>query len=148
MVVSIDTISRKEPRLTLLWIHLSDVSRLELLFGKFRLLLHTLLIAFRQAYQFLQPLLILLALFPEIIHHQRLSPNMFVQIHQHILLQSGLAVIDTNGVVVAVEAVDKRLDGGLVEVTDVRSGLAGLVAHHERLWIYEAEGINYHFALD
>ena len=43
---------------------------------------------------------------------------------------------------------DERLDRGLVEVTDVGSGLAGLMAHHESLRVDEAEGIDDNLALD
>jgi hypothetical protein len=49
---------------------------------------------------------------------------------------------------VAVQAVDEGLDRGLVEVTDVGGGLAGLVAHHEGLRVDEAEGIDDDLALD
>lgn len=73
---------------------------------------------------------------------------MLVQIHQHILLQRRLAVVDANGVVVAVEAVDEGLDRGLVQMADIGGGLAGFVAHHEGLWVYQAEGVDDDFALD
>lgn len=73
---------------------------------------------------------------------------MLVQVHQHVLLEGRLAVVDADRVVVAVEAVDEGLDRGLVEVADVGRGLAGLVAHHERLRVDEAEGVDDDLALD
>lgn len=71
-----------------------------------------------------------------------------MQVHQHVLLKRSLAVVDADGVVVAVQAVDKRLNRWLVEVTDVGGGLAGLVAHHKSLGVDEAESIDDDFALD
>jgi hypothetical protein len=71
-----------------------------------------------------------------------------VQVHQHVLLQRRLSVVDADGVVVAVQAVDERLDRGLVEVADVGSGLAGFVTHHQGLRVDEAEGIDDDLALD
>lgn len=47
-----------------------------------------------------------------------------------------------------IQTVDEGLDRGLVEVADIGGGLAGFVAHHERLWVDEAEGIDDDFALD
>ena len=48
----------------------------------------------------------------------------------------------------AVEAVDEGLNRGLVEVADVRGGLAGLVAHHEGLRVDEAESVDNDLTLD
>lgn len=47
-----------------------------------------------------------------------------------------------------VQAVDKSLDGGLVEMTQVGCRLAGLLAVDQGLWVDEAEGINDNLALD
>lgn len=116
--------------------------------GQLRLLLHSLLVAVCQCDELLQPVGIPLALALEVVHQQRLCPYVLVQVHQHVLLQRSLAVVDADGVVVAVEAVDKRLNRWLVEVTDVGGCLAGLVAHHEGLRVDEAEGIDDDFALD
>lgn len=48
----------------------------------------------------------------------------------------------------SVEAVNKRLDRGLVEVTKVARALAGLLAHHEQLRVDQSEGVNHNLALD
>ena len=45
-----------------------------------------------------------------------------------------------------IEAVDEGLDGGFVKVPEVGGCLAGLLAHHEGLRVYEAEGIDDDFA--
>jgi len=71
-----------------------------------------------------------------------------MEIHKHILLESRLAVVDADRVVVPVEAVDKGLDGRLVEVTQVGCALAGLLAKHQRLGIDESERIDYDLPLD
>lgn len=73
---------------------------------------------------------------------------MLVQVHQHVLLQLGHAVVDGNAVVVSVEAVDECLDRWLVEVTDVRGRLTWLLACHESLWVDEAESIDDDLAFD
>ena len=48
---------------------------------------------------------------------ESVDPRLLVEVHQHPLLQLVLAVVDGNGVVVPVEAVDKGLNGRLLEVT-------------------------------
>lgn len=48
----------------------------------------------------------------------------------------------------AIETVDKSLNRRLVEVTNIRGGLARLVAHHEGLGVDEAEGIDDDLTLD
>jgi hypothetical protein len=133
---------------TLLRVHLSDVSCLELVLGELRLLLDALLVALSQGDQLLQAVVVALALALEVVHEQRLGPHVLVQVHQHVLLQRRLPVVDAYRVVVAVKAVDERLDRGLVEVADVGRRLAGLVAHHERLRVNEAEGVDDDLALD
>lgn len=47
-----------------------------------------------------------------------------------------------------VQAVNKRLDGWLVQVADVRGRLAWLLAVNEGLWVDETEGVDYDLALD
>jgi hypothetical protein len=135
-------------RRTLLGVHLSDVARLQLVLGQLRLLLDALLVALGQGDELLQAVLIPVALALEVVHEQGLCPDVLVQVHEHVLLEGRLAVVDADGVVVAVEAVDEGLDGGLVEVADVGGGLAGLVAHHEGLGVDEAEGVDDDLALD
>lgn len=71
---------------------------------------------------------------------------MFVQIHQHILLQPRLSIIDPNAVIVPVETVDEGLDGGFVEVTEVGGALPRFLTEHERLRIDEAEGVDDDFS--
>lgn len=46
-----------------------------------------------------------------------------------------------------VQAVDKRLNRGLVEVAQVGCGLSGLVAHHERLRVDQTESVDNDLAL-
>lgn len=48
----------------------------------------------------------------------------------------------------AVEAVYQGLDGGLIEVAEVRGCLAGFLAEHEGLRVDEAERIDDDFALN
>lgn len=71
-----------------------------------------------------------------------------MEVHQHVLLEGRLAVVDADGVVVSVEAVDQGLDGGLVEVAQVGCALARLLAKHEGLRVDQAEGIDDDLALD
>jgi hypothetical protein len=146
--VSISLVAVGSFERTLLGVDLADVARLELVLGQLRLLLDALLVALCQCDELLQAILIPLALDVEVVHLQGLGPDVLVQVHQHVLLQRRLAVVDADRVVVAVEAVDEGLDGGLVEVADVGGGLAGLVAHHERLRVDEAEGVDDDLALD
>lgn len=65
----------------------------------------------------------------------------------HLLLELVLAVVDYDGVVVAVEPVDERLDGGLVQVANVGGCLPGLLVQEHQLRVDSPEGINHHLAL-
>lgn len=71
-----------------------------------------------------------------------------MEVHQHVLLERGLAVVDADRVVVSVQAVNQRLDRGLIQVTQVRCALAGLLAEHQRLRVNQPECIDHDFALD
>lgn len=71
---------------------------------------------------------------------------MLVQIHEHILLESGLPVVDANAVVMSVETVDECLDGRFVQVTQVGCALSRFLTQHERLGIDESEGIDHNLA--
>lgn len=73
---------------------------------------------------------------------------MLVQVHKHVLFERSLSVVDADGVVVAIQTVDKGLDRGFVQMANVRCGLAGLVTHHESLRVDQAEGVNDNLALD
>lgn len=84
----------------------------------------------------------------EVLQLQPLRPIPFMQVHQHSLLQLRLAVCDSNRVVVSVQAVNERLDRGLVDVSNVRRRLSGLLAHDDCVGIDEAESIDDDFALD
>lgn len=48
----------------------------------------------------------------------------------------------------SVQAVNQRLDRGLIQVTQVRCALAGLLAEHQRLRVNQPECIDDDFALD
>jgi hypothetical protein len=119
-----------------------------LILGQLGFLLDTLLVTVCQSDELLQLVGIPLALTLEVVHEQGLCPYMLVKVHQHVLLQRSLSVVDADRVIVAVQAMDKRLDRWLVEVANVGGGLAGLVAHHESLGVDEAESIDDDFALD
>mmetsp|Transcript_31889 Transcript_31889/g.93710 ORF Transcript_31889/g.93710 Transcript_31889/m.93710 type:complete len:331 (+) Transcript_31889:2125-3117(+) len=84
----------------------------------------------------------------ELVDGQSGGPVPLVQIHQHLLLQFVLPVIDDDGVVVPVEAVDEGLDRRLVQMADVAGRLAGLLAEHHELRIDEAEAVDDDLALD
>ena len=55
---------------------------------------------------------------------ESIKPRLLVEVHQHPLFQLVLAVVDGDGVVVPVQAVDQCLDGGLVQVTQHGGGLS------------------------
>lgn len=73
---------------------------------------------------------------------------MLMQIHQHVLLQPCLTVIDSNAVVVPVQAVDECLDRRLIQVTQIGCGLPRLLTHDHSLGLNKSESINNNFALD
>lgn len=71
-----------------------------------------------------------------------------MEVHQHVLLEGRLAVVDADGVVVSVETMDQGLNRGLVEVAQVGCTLARLLTKHEGLRVDQAEGINDDLSLD
>ena len=58
---------------------------------------------------------------------ESINPGLLVKVHKHPLLQLVLAVVDGDGVVVTVEAVDQRMDGRLLQVAQHRCSLPGKV---------------------
>ena len=134
--------------LTFLRVHLANVSCLELLLGQLRLFLHPLLVSLSQGNQSLHPLCIMLPFFPKVIHFQCLRPHVLVEVHQHVLLQPSLAVVDGDAVVVAVKAVDKGLYGRFVKMTKIGCGLARLLSHDDGLRGDQSESIDHNFTLD
>jgi hypothetical protein len=81
-----------------------------LVLGQLCLLLDSLLVTVRQRDELLQPVGIPLALTLKVVHEQCLCPYVLVQVHEHVLLQRCLSVVNADGVVMAVQAVDKCLD--------------------------------------
>jgi hypothetical protein len=73
-------------------------------------------------------------------------PIRLVQIHQHPLLQLRLPIIHGDAVIVPIQAVDERLDGGFVDVPDVGGGLARFLAEDDGVRVDEAEGVDDDFA--
>ena len=71
-----------------------------------------------------------------------------MKVHQHVLFECGLSVVDANAVVMSVEAVDKGLNRRLIQVTQVGSTLAWLLPEHKRLRVDKSEGIDDDLALD
>ena len=55
---------------------------------------------------------------------ESIKPGLLVEVHQYPLFQLVLAVVDGDGIVVPVQAVDQRLDGRLLQVTQHRGGLS------------------------
>ena len=71
-----------------------------------------------------------------------------MEVHEHAFLERRLAVTDANTIIMAIQAMNKCLDGGFIEVTEVGGGLAGFLAQHEGLRVDEAEGVDDDFAFD
>ena len=78
-----------------------------------------------------------------VVHEgEPVHPALLVEVHQHALLQLVLAVVDRDGVVVPVQAVDQGLDGGLLQVAKDGGRLPRLLGDHHRA--DQAEGVNHH----
>jgi hypothetical protein len=71
-----------------------------------------------------------------------------MEVHQHALLQLGLPVVDDDGVVMSVEAVDEGLDRWFVDVPDVRGRLTWFLAENDRVGVDETESVDDHLAFD
>lgn len=84
----------------------------------------------------------------EVLQLEPFSPIPLMQIHQHGLLQFRLPVRHSNRVIMPIQAMDKGLDTGLVDVSDIRSRLSWFLTHDDTVGVYESEGVDYDFALD
>lgn len=133
---------------TLLRVNLPDVSGLKLVAAEFRLFLDSLLVTLSKANELVHPVHVVVGFPVEIAHLESLGPDVLVQIHEHVLLQTRLAIVDRNAVVVSVQAVDERLNGRLVQVAQIGCCLPGFLAHHNGLGLNQSEGIDDNLALD
>lgn len=88
--------------LTFLRIHLSDISRPELVVAQHCLFLDSLLVTLSKTDQLIHAVDVVLAFIVEVVHLQCLGPYLLVQVHQHVLLKPRLAVVDSDAVVVSV----------------------------------------------
>jgi len=66
----------------------------------------------------------------------------------YLLLQLILAVVDHNGVVMPIQPVDQSLDTGLVQVTDVGSGLPRFLIEQHELRVDGSESVDDYLALN
>lgn len=132
----------------LLRVDLAHVACAQLLLRQFGLFLHTLEVALCERHELGQICVVVLALVSEVRHLESLCPDGLVQVHEHVLLECGLAVANAYRVVVSVEAVDQSLDRGLVEVSNVGCGLPGFLSEHECLRVDETESVDDNLALD
>ena len=131
---------------TFLGIQFPDITRRQLFLCQLSLLLDSLLVAFCEADEFLQSVLVPLGVGPEVVHLEGFRPDVLVQVHEHVLFKARLPVLDADTVVVTVQAVDERLDRWFVQVAEVGRSLARFLAHHERLRVNETEGVDDDFA--
>mmetsp|Transcript_33752 Transcript_33752/g.60745 ORF Transcript_33752/g.60745 Transcript_33752/m.60745 type:complete len:228 (+) Transcript_33752:240-923(+) len=107
------------------------------------LLLHyPIIIILRQFQHAIHNALVLLLVFLESIHGKTRCPIPLVQIHQHLFLQFVLAVVNHDGIVVSIEAVDECLDGGFVEMTNVRRSLSRFLPQHHELRVNKAKTVD------
>lgn len=132
----------------LLRVDLAHVACAQLLLRQLGLFLHALKVTLCERHKLGQVCVIVLALVSEVRHLKSLCPDGLVQVHEHVLLERGLAVANAYRVVVSVEAVDQSLDRGLVEVSNVGCGLSRFLSEHECLRVDETEGVDDDLALD
>lgn len=142
------TLVGENKKRTLLRINLPNVSRFQLLLGQFCFLCDPLLVAFRQFHELSHPVDIVSTLLPEVVHLERLGPYVFMEVHKHVFLETCLAIVDRNAVIVSVETMNKRLDRWLIQVAQVRCCLPGLLAHDNGLGLDQTERINDDLALN
>ena len=75
------------------------------------------------------------------------GPILLVKVHEHLLLQFVLAVINDDGVIVAIEAMNECLNGGFVEMPNGGSGLPRFLPQHHELRINETKTVNHDLSL-
>ena len=83
----------------------------------------------------------------EVAEGETLCPVPLVKVHQHCLLELRFPVVNRDRIVVPVEAMDERLDGGLVDMPDIRRRLTRLKPLQDHGGIDQSEGVDHDLAL-
>ena len=91
---------------------------------------------------------VVLTLFFEFGNSQTRGPRFFVEIHEHLHFKFIFSVVDRHRIIVAVKAMHQSLDGRLLEMTDVRSGLSRLLSKHQNFRFDVSKCINNDFTFD
>mmetsp|Transcript_19836 Transcript_19836/g.54762 ORF Transcript_19836/g.54762 Transcript_19836/m.54762 type:complete len:352 (+) Transcript_19836:2-1057(+) len=115
--------------------------------GALELLLYRLVVLLCEIQHFFHKGLVFRLVLVEVRKLQAIRPLLPAQVQKHLLLQIVLTVIDRDGIVVAVEAVNERRYRGFVQMADVRRRLPGFLAEHEHLVVDEPETVNHDLAL-
>ena len=131
-----------------LGIELSDALDSEGLSGDAFFLLNSLVVVLGEVEELFDGGLIVLRVCRIIRDGEAFGPLLLVQVGQHLLLELILAIVDSKRVVVAVETMNERLDGGLVQVSNVRSRLTRLLTNQQQVRVDQAESINHNLTLN
>mmetsp|Transcript_120 Transcript_120/g.157 ORF Transcript_120/g.157 Transcript_120/m.157 type:complete len:260 (+) Transcript_120:259-1038(+) len=106
------------------------------------------IVIFRETQHFIDDLFIFLLMVLIFIHDKSRGPIPFVEVHEHLFFKFIFAVVDDDGVVVAVESMNECLDGWFVDMSHVAGGLPGFLSKHHELWIDEPETVDDDLSLD
>jgi len=84
----------------------------------------------------------------EISEFEGLGPVLLMQVHKHRLLDFRLPVVDSDRVIMTVQTMDQCLNGGFLDMTNIRGGLSRFDAHYNGRSGNSPEGVDDHLALD
>ena len=83
-----------------------------------------------------------------VLNGQPVHPRLLVQIQQHLLFEFVLAIVDTDRIVMPIEAVNQRLNRWFSQMAQVRRCLPSFLPENEWIRIDQTECIDDDFALD
>mmetsp|Transcript_37370 Transcript_37370/g.45064 ORF Transcript_37370/g.45064 Transcript_37370/m.45064 type:complete len:277 (-) Transcript_37370:411-1241(-) len=135
------------PLQMLLRINLPNIVHHDLLRRLALLLLHPRIIILRQFPHLFHNILITPLQRLKILHGQPIGPIPLVQIHEHLLLQLLLPIINHDGIIMTIQSVDQRLNAGFVQMPDIAGGLSRFLPQHHQLRIDQSKTINHNFPL-
>ena len=132
----------------LLWIHFTDTRNQKLLSRFLSLVLDPLVVCLAESSQFFERFDIARVLVRVIVKLQTVCPARLVQVQKHFLLTLVFAIVDSNRIVVFVETSHFSDHTGWLEVSNVRSGLPRLSAHHHHLPVNASESVYHDLAFN
>mmetsp|Transcript_10239 Transcript_10239/g.21461 ORF Transcript_10239/g.21461 Transcript_10239/m.21461 type:complete len:286 (+) Transcript_10239:190-1047(+) len=112
------------------------------------LLDNPIIIILRQTQHFIHNGLIVLLMIFKPLHRKPRRPILLIQIHEHLLLQLILPVINHNRIIMPIQPMNQCLNRRFMQMPNIRGSLPRLLPQHHQLGINQPKTIDDHLPLD